>query len=168
MPSPSSPRVDTSSLIPDGLLRGQTERETQQLQQYAQRARAFLESFAWCTGVRQLLYGVGAGGVIAVFFADVLVKGKAREWLWVVTGDLPAAYLPEQAARTPCAALAAYCEGAAAWAAAVQRHALGPEHLALAVEASAAVARDVAAKVGTVQRLVLPALCTASELARDE
>lgn len=166
MPSPSSLRVDTASLIPDSSLRGQTERETQQLQEYARRARALLESFAWCTGVRQLLYGLGAGGVIAVFFADVLVKGKSREWLWVVTGDLPSAYLPEAAAHSPCAALAAYCEGAAAWADAVQRHALGPQHLALSVEASPAVAREVAAKVATVQRLVLPALCAASEHTR--
>lgn len=163
MSSPPSPRVDTTSLIPDSSLRGETERETQLLAEYAQRARMLLEGFAWCTGVRQLLYGVGAGGVIAVFFADVLVKGKVREWLWVVTGDLPAAYLPEDAAATPCAALAAYCEGVAAWAEAVQRQELGPRHLALAIEASPEVARDVAAKVATVRRWVLPILCAESE-----
>lgn len=163
MPSHSSPRVDTTTLIPDASLRGQTERETQYLQEYARRARALLESFVWCTGIRQLLYGVGAGGVIAVFFADVLIKGKTREWLWVVTGDLPAAYLPESAGPTPCAALSAYCEGAAAWAAAVLAGALGPQHLALSAEASPEVAREVAAKVATVQRLVLPVLCAASE-----
>lgn len=163
MPSPSSPRVDTTSLIPDSSLRGETERETQQLREYAQRARALLESFAWCTGIRQLLYGVGVGGVIAVFFADVLIKGRTREWLWVVAGDLPAAYLPEAEALTPCAALAAYCAGAAAWAAAVLTGTLGPQQLALAAEASPEVACEVAAKVATVQRLVLPALCVATE-----
>lgn len=157
-----APRVSTAEMIPAHLLRGETEYETRLLLSYVEEARTFLESHAWCVGIRQLLYGVGVGGVIAAFFAQVNVKAVAHEWLWVVVGDVPAAYFSEDRATTPCAALAEYCDGAERWAKAVEQGALGPAQLALRCEATPAAARVVADKVHTLRRLVLPVLCSAA------
>lgn len=159
MPIRQNPTADLLALVPVHLLQGESAYETQLLQAYAQEARAYLESFPWCTGLRQLLYGIGVGGVIAVFLAEISVKATAQEWLWVVTGDLPAAYLPMERAGAPCEALLAYCDEVGRWALEVRAGTLGPQSLALRAEATLDVAAELEAKLLTLRRIVLPALC---------
>lgn len=159
MTTHKGPPVDATALIPDHLLQGESEYETRMLRAYAQEARGYLESFPWCTGIRQLLYGVGVGGVIAVFLGELSIKALDREWLWIVAGDLPTAYFAAELADTPCLALRHYCAGVEAWAAAVRTKALDAQAMALRAEASLEIAVELSAKVLTVRRIVLPVLC---------
>ncbi len=148
-----------AGLLDARALQGETAYETQLLASHREAARAHLESFAWCTEVRDERYGIGVGGVIAAFAMEVLVKGRTREWLWVVAGDLPPAYFSLARAVCPCAALRAYCELVERWVAAVQSGTLHRDVLPLGVEATAEAAGMVGAKLATMKRLVLPALC---------
>jgi hypothetical protein len=87
----------------------------------ADEARPFLDQFAWCKEIREFYFGLGIGGVLAVFLARILPLHKSvDEWLWVVVGDLPPAYLVTDAASTPVAALRGYIEEMRKWVAAVR------------------------------------------------
>lgn len=132
------------------------------LRAYADEARSYLEDYPWCTGVRQLLYGVGVGGVVAVFLAELCVKGLEVQWLWVLAGELPAAYLPVEKAADPCAALRVYCDEVAVWVEEVRRGAASPRGLSPRAPATREVADELAVKLITVRRIVLPALCPCS------
>jgi hypothetical protein len=164
---PISPSLEGRAMI-DTLIdarevQGESEVETKLLASYREGARAHLESFGWCSEVRDERFGIGVGGVLAVFLMEVFVKGRAREWLWVVAGDLPAAYFPLPSAADPCAALRVYCELAAGWVEAVRSGARPRDAVALGVVATAEAAALLGAKLDTFQRLVLPALCAGRE-----
>lgn len=84
-------------------------------------ASVFLSSFAWCEKIEELLVGISLGGVIGVFLAHVEpATADVDQWLWVVVGDVPPAYLVTYACSTPDAALNAYVGEMLAWVEAVQ------------------------------------------------
>jgi hypothetical protein len=155
---PSSMSKGTS-LLPVDLLTGESEFETQLLLSYLQDARSFLSGFAWCTELREQFFGVGVGGVIAVFLMEVVVKGVDHEWLWVITGDLPAAYISRDRAASPCEALIVYGTIVEQWVEAVCSGSLGRDVFALPVDATLETAALLGSKLRTLQRIVLPALC---------
>jgi hypothetical protein len=158
-----SSQLEPTTLPPARDLQGISDYETQWLLSYLDQARACVESFAWCTEVRDERFGVGLGGVMAVFLLEVLVKGRSREWLWVVAGDLPPAYFSLARAAEPGEALHVYCELIERWVEAVERGTLDRDVFPLGVEPTAAVAATLRAKLATVRRIVLPALCAEAE-----
>jgi hypothetical protein len=102
--------VDRSRLVSPGALLGTDDQETAELVAMHQRAREFLTSHPWCAAIGEELAGGGVGGVVSVsLFRTTLASGD-EEWLWVVEGDLPSAYLVTDAARTPAEALERYAE----------------------------------------------------------
>lgn len=113
--------MQTSGLSTIENLRGDSDEDTEVLRRMADEARFFLNKFDWCKEIRELYFGLGIGGVLAVFLARILPSEKdVDEWLWVIVGDLPSAYLVTDAASTPAAALRAYIEEMREWVAAVR------------------------------------------------
>jgi hypothetical protein len=153
------PPSGVSVLCPARAYQGETEFETKMLSRYLDEATAFLESLSWCTEVRAAYFGVGVGGVIAVFLVEVVVKGVELEWLWVVAGDLPPAYVAADRAPTPCAALSAYCELLERWVEAVRQGTLGAAIFPLPLEPTTELATELSSRLATLRRIVLPALC---------
>jgi hypothetical protein len=112
--------VQTSGLSTIENLRGDSDEDTELLRRMADEALLFLNQFDWCKEIREFYFGLGIGGVLAVFLARILPSQKrVDEWLWVVVGDLPPAYLVTDAASTPVAALRGYIEEMRKWVAAV-------------------------------------------------
>jgi hypothetical protein len=65
-------------------------------------AEAFLRSFDWCQSISQSYFGLGIGGVVAVFLFSIVPKKKdIDEWPCVVGGDLPPAYVAANGNPTP-------------------------------------------------------------------
>lgn len=88
----------------------------------AQEAQDYLESFNWCKGVREAYFGGGYGGVIAVFLFRISPSGpEVDEWLWVVVGDLPPAYLVTDVSKTPSQALVSYVREMSNWIELIKR-----------------------------------------------
>lgn len=145
-------------LIPAAQLRGESDYETELLRSYLRRARDYLQGFAWCTGIREERFGLGMGGVIAVFLMEAEIKGVGHERLWVITGNPPSAYFDHAHADTACEALVEYCRLADEWATAVRRG-LMIARTAIAAEPTMSIAKEVKAKVFTLRAIVLPALC---------
>lgn len=112
--------VDMRGLVASEQMRGEDDEETSELQEFLQRARAFLESHRWCERITDAFFGFGIGGVVAVFLLRVEVKGVGEQLLWCVVGDLPSAYLVTDHAKTAAAALEAYAGLMEDWVMAVR------------------------------------------------
>ena len=92
------------------------EEELRLLRQMAQEAQQYLQSFSWCTEIREGYFGGGFGGIVAVFLFRISpARVEVDEWLWVVVGDLPPAYLVTDVSKTPSQALASYVREMSRW-----------------------------------------------------
>ncbi|MHC4957504.1 MAG: hypothetical protein ACYTGN_03950 [Planctomycetota bacterium] len=104
----AAPHLDVLTRVED--MRGEDEQETAALQALAAEARTYLLGSEWCEGTTQEFLGLGIGGVVGVFcFEIVPAAPEVDEWLWVVVGDLPPAYLVTDNAPTALEALRVYC-----------------------------------------------------------
>lgn len=113
--------VDMSEVIPAAEMTGEDEEEQALLTGMHEEAESYLGGFKWCRGIEEAYYGLGIGGVVAVFLFRIEGPPEVDEWLWVVVGDLPTAYLVTDEAPTPVAALKVYCSLMSDWVAAVRR-----------------------------------------------
>jgi len=91
---------------------GDDEEDTQLLIGMSTEARAYLESQEWCQGINASYWGLGVGGIVAVFLFQVDHDERCSDdYLWVVVGDLPSLYIVTDDAPDPLVALECYiCE----------------------------------------------------------
>jgi hypothetical protein len=95
---------------------GEGPDETLLLKSMALDAEKFLESFEWCKAIEEKYFGAGIGGVVAIFlFGIVPARSQVDEWLWVVVGDLPSAYLVTDDCKVPSEALQGYIAEMRKW-----------------------------------------------------
>ena len=99
-------------------LKAEDYEEVEGLLELGARAKRYLESHRWCDGLRSLRFGDGVPGVVGVFLArpSPVDSSGLDEWLWVVVGDLPSAYLVTDQASTPSSALRLYADLMDDWA----------------------------------------------------
>ena len=112
-------KVNMHSVIPYADMAGKSQEETSLLHASLKEAREYIEQFKWCHGVKEIYYGIGIGGVVAVFLFQIDAPPSVDEWLWVVVGDLPSCYLVTDDAETPASALRIYCNLMEDWTKAV-------------------------------------------------
>jgi hypothetical protein len=115
--------VDLRCVTPTERMVGEDEDETLELRQMLDRAESYLSAFHWCPPVTERYLGIGIGGIIALFlFRLARPINRTDDWLWVVEGDLPSAYLVVDEASEPAHALIAYCTLMEEWSNAVLQH----------------------------------------------
>jgi hypothetical protein len=108
-------------VVPVAEMRGEDDAETSQLKTMLDDAVAYLRSFAWCLEIKETYFGFGFGEIVAIFlFRIEPAKRDVDEWLWVVIGDLPPAYLVTDNAKNPAAALDCYVGEMERWVDAVK------------------------------------------------
>lgn len=112
--------MDFRHVVPTASMRGDSDEDTRLLFGMLQEASNYIKSFEWCRGVVESYFGLGVGGVVAVFFFRICPAQGADEWLWVVVGDLPPAYLVTDRAPNGACALQAYIREMQAWVDAVR------------------------------------------------
>jgi hypothetical protein len=101
---------------------GGDELDTILLRQMDQAAKSFLISFDWCNGVRRSYFGDGVGGIIAAYLIEISpARSGIDEWLWVVVGDVPPAYLVTDEIEDAAKAIQVYVELMREWIDAVER-----------------------------------------------
>lgn len=112
--------VNFRKLTPVDRLKGEDEEDTYLLHEMLLEARNYLSSYDWCLNIDETFFGLGIGGVVAVFlFRITPARQEIDRELWVVVGDLPPAYLVTEDAPNPACALAGYIGEMAEWARAV-------------------------------------------------
>jgi hypothetical protein len=120
--------LDPSTLAPAEKITGEDSQETASFREMLAEARDYILDQTWCLGIQEAYFGVGVGGVCAAWLFRLDVAPGADEWIWVVTGDLPSAYLVCDQVERPVDALRVYCDVMQSWTEAVREgHALEEE-----------------------------------------
>ncbi len=117
------PAVEFTKLTPCAEFVGEDAEDDALVRELIERARSYLAGFDWCSAIVECYLGdIAVGGVVAVLlFRIVPVRERVDEWLWVVVGDLPPAYLVLGDAPNPASALDAYIGEMERWIEAVKQ-----------------------------------------------
>lgn len=108
-------KIDFTKVVPRPLATGSlTELEREALE--------FLRGFSWCTSVLELYKGISEPGIVGVFLCRIHpARPEVDNWLWVVVGDLPPAYLVTDEAPNPASALDGYVSLMRHWVTAAEQ-----------------------------------------------
>lgn len=99
-------QVPVGGVVPIDRIFGDDEQDVRLLRLMAAEAQEYIQNFSWCKSIREAYFGDGCGGVVALFFFRIEPsKPDVDEWLWVVVGDVPPAYLVIDESKTPSQAL---------------------------------------------------------------
>lgn len=148
-----------SSVKPVSDMRGEDEEETSELGEMLRDARDYLTRFAWCAGIEEEYFGLGIGGIVAVFLFRIQPIGEADEWLWVVVGDLPSAYIVTDRAPSPGKALAVYCELMEDWIDALRSGGDMRRVFPVNASPSAEHADQLEKRIALLRKKILPTYC---------
>jgi hypothetical protein len=149
-------RLDISNLMAGESTVGDDEEDTQLLRQMNDEARAFIESKKWCKTVRRTFFGGGIGGIIAAFLVEIVpAVDQVDEWLWVVVGDIPPAYLVTDEIPNAEAAIAAYVELMFEWVKAVNKGLPVHDLIPVNVPPTAEWAASLTSRIETIKQFGL-------------
>jgi hypothetical protein len=113
--------VDFAALEPCDQFTGEDAEDDALLKEMFARARSYLSAFDWCRAIQECYVGeIAIGGVVAVLLFKIdPAQDGVDEWLWVIVGDLPPAYLVIDNAPTSATALEGYVDEMERWVEAV-------------------------------------------------
>jgi hypothetical protein len=102
--------------------------------------------------------GDGCGGIVAVFlFRIESSQADVDEWLWVVFGDLPPAYLVTDSCKTPSQALEGYMEEMSKWVRLAKEGRSSKDVIPVHVPATPENALDLERRIKFLQEFIVPA-----------
>jgi len=149
----TKPRID--KVVPIKQMRGDSTKDTRLLKGMHQEAREFLASFEWCGGIKEEFFGLGVGGIVGVFLFRIRPKANADEWIWVVVGDLPPAYLAAVEFPNPACALEGYIGAMREWVDAVKRGKNVDELIPVNAAPTTANAKELASRLKFLKEKIL-------------
>ncbi|MGH3092268.1 MAG: hypothetical protein ACRDOG_08070 [Gaiellaceae bacterium] len=114
--------IDFSKVVPTHELSGEDAESDRLLEEMIERGRAYLSDFDWCGEIVESYVGdIAIGGVVAVLLFKIVPTRKGvDEWVWVIVGDLPPAYITLDVAPNPACALDGYVGALREWVDAVK------------------------------------------------
>ena len=108
--------VDMGSVQPASTLQGEDCEDTALLRKMFDDASGFLRRFRWCRDIKESYFGIGVGGIVAVFLFRIdPSEPDVDQWLWIIVGDLPPAYLVVDKSPNPVCALHGYIQLMEEW-----------------------------------------------------
>jgi len=153
----SEPAVPVTGVIPLDRMAGDSKEDTLLLREMANEAEQFLASFQWCESIKESFFGAGIGGIAAVFLFHIIpAKPHVDEWLWVVVGDIPPAYLVIETNTTPAEALEAYIEEMRRWVDLAYRGQTSADVIPVNVPATPEWANNLSERLKMLESVVLP------------
>jgi hypothetical protein len=144
-------QLDRTSLIPaDAIVDAEVAA-------FAREASQFLLSHSWCRSIKSSHLAWAAAGVLGVFLCQIEpARSEVDERLWVVVGDLPAAYLVCDDAPTWREALARYIEEMRRWVAAVREGRSREDLMPVGASPTAEHADMLEARLNIIQSELIP------------
>ncbi len=150
--------VPVKGVVPLDQMVGGDAEDTKLLRVMAAGAENYIRCFPWCKAIRQQYYGDGYGGIVAVFlFYIEPTHAGVDEWLWVVFGDVPPAYLVTDASKTPSQALERYLEEISAWIDLAKQSLSSDQVIPVYVQPTPAHAADLENRMKFLREVILPA-----------
>jgi hypothetical protein len=150
--------LPVKGVIPLAEMFGGDAEDIRLLEIMASGAQQFLSSFAWCKSIREAYFGDGYGGIAAVlFFRIEPAKVDVDEWLWVIFGDVPPAYLVTDDCKTPSQALTAYIEEVSKWVKLAQKGKSSRSVIPVNVAPTLENAEDLERRLTVLRDVLVPA-----------
>lgn len=92
------------------------EEDREDMKALYQDARNFFEYHTWCREITESYVGLVHPGIIGVFlFKIVPARAEVDEWIWVIVGDIPPAYLITEICPNPAMAVSGYIGAMDEW-----------------------------------------------------
>jgi hypothetical protein len=146
-----------TGVIPIAQMVGEDGDESARLREMESRARAFLSGFGWCESIEDFYFGEGIGGVVAVFLARIRPsKPEIDEYLWIIVGDLPYAYLVTEDCPNPRRALESYVNEMRRWVALAKEGKSSPDVIPVNVPATPEWANALEGRLNTLEEKIIP------------
>jgi len=97
-------------------MKGEDEEDTRFLREMAENATRYISSFSWCESILDSYFGGGVGGIFVIFLFHIHSgRPDVDPWIWIMTGDIPSAYLPVSDCTSPEEAFETYILGMKRW-----------------------------------------------------
>lgn len=124
------------------------------------RARRYISGFIWCQEVLDEYFGFGVGGVVSVFLFHIKNSASAEDdYIWIVSGDIPTAYLVADEASSPEQALEIYVELMREWIEGVRGERDIRECFPVAATPNEATAKNLERRLQYIEENFLPGSC---------
>jgi hypothetical protein len=126
------------------------------VRQFLGEARGFLQFYKWCEEIREEYVGIFIDGVIGVFLFRITPSSvDVDEWIWVVVGDVPPAYLTCDQCPNPASALDGYIGAMREWVDAARKSKSVAELIPVDVPATPANAEMLSKRLSFLNDRVL-------------
>jgi hypothetical protein len=114
--------------------------------------------------IRESFFGSGVGRIIAVFLFRISpARPDIDEWLWVMVGDLPPAYLVTECCKTPSEAVEAYIEEMSKWVELARRGQASEDVIPVNVPPTPKWAENLYRRLEFLKTTILPQITVRSE-----
>ena len=154
----SNQSVPVKGVIPLERMIGGDDEDTRLLRVMAAGAEEYIRSFPWCKSIREVDFGDGYGGVVAVFLFHIEpTRADVDEWLWVISCDVSPAYLVTDSCKTPSQALESYIEGVFKWIQLAKQGLTSNDVIPVYMPATPENAADVERRLKVLQEAIIPA-----------
>jgi hypothetical protein len=115
-------KIDTNRMLPIVKI-PKKFKDHKSISAFAEEAKEFLMSKTWCKNIITGYVGMQYEGILAVFYFEIEpISEEIDSSLWVITGDIPPAYLVTDRTPNPACALAVYVEEMNLWVDAVKNN----------------------------------------------
>lgn len=149
--------LPVTGVIPISEMKGEDNPETLMLRDMESRARKFINDFEWCRGIREFYFGAGIGGVVAVFLAHIQPsKPSVDEFLWIVVGDIPSAYLVVDDSPSPKQAIESYVWEMRKWVELARQGSSSEDVIPVNVPATPEWAEALAGRLDFIETKIIP------------
>ena len=150
-------RIDLTGLMPVAETRAETASETREILALATRAAHYLRGHSWCLGIQQQFTAVAFPRIVGLFLFQIVPSSKdVDEWLWVLAGDLPPAYLVTDDAPDPQSAIELYRDLMQQWVDAVLAGQPTDDLISVNVAPTRDYAEMLRSRLGLIDKLIIP------------
>lgn len=112
--------IDINKIVQLDQMKGDGDEDTALLFEMSKSAMSYIENFKWCIKVKNSYFGLGVGGIVAVFLFEIITNMVEEELnVWVIVGDIPPLYITTEDAPNPACALDSYIGAMEEWVEAV-------------------------------------------------
>ena len=156
--NPKKAEIPFKGVVPLDQMTGGDAEDIRLLKIMADGAQNYVRCFPWCKNIREVYFGDGYGGIVAVFlFRIEPAREGVDEWLWIVFGDAPPAYLVTDSCKTPSQALEGYIEEMLKWVELAKQGQSSKQVIPVYVAATPENAADLERRLKVFKETIVPA-----------
>jgi hypothetical protein len=151
-------KIPVKGVVPINEMVGADDEDRRLLRVMASGTEKYILSFPWCKSIREIYFGDGYGGIVAVFLFHIEpARVDVDEWLWAISCDVSPAYLVTDSCKTPSQALEGYIEEVSKWIELAKQGRSSQEVISVYMPATPENALDVERRIKVLHETIVPA-----------